>query len=64
MQRNEIGPGESFAALSLLNGISPADYRADALVDIMWLPGEKLRLLMSQDPQLAQQVANLMQGQK
>jgi hypothetical protein len=64
VQRNEIGPGESFAALSLLNGISPADYRADALVDIMWLPGEKLRLLMSQDPQLAQQVANLMQGQK
>jgi len=60
IQRNQIGPGESFAIMSLLNNISPADYIADSLVDIMWLPGAKLKALMVQDPQLAQVVAGLM----
>lgn len=53
------GPGESFAALSLLTHKSPALYVADTPTDIMWLPGDKVRHLMGQDIQLAFVVSQL-----
>jgi NhaP-type Na+/H+ or K+/H+ antiporter len=54
------GPGETFASLSLLNGLSPASYQAESLVEIMWLSNDKLKLLMSKDTDLALIVANLL----
>jgi CRP-like cAMP-binding protein len=58
--RYTLGPGETFASLILLNGLSPATYEAETLTEIMWLPCEKLRILMMQDPQLAIIAAGLL----
>ena len=54
-----LGPGETLGALSLLSGASPCDYIADALVDIIWLQGEKLKPLMNKDRELALAVGQL-----
>lgn len=54
------GPGETFASLSILNGLSPASYQAETIVEIMWLPNDRLKLLMSKDTDLALQVADLL----
>lgn len=60
LQRHIKGPGETFASLTLLNSLSPASYRAETLVEVIWLPNEKLKPLMTQDPDLAIQLAKLM----
>lgn len=54
------GPGETFASLTILNGLSPASYQAETIVEIMWLPNDRLKLLMSKDTDLALQVADLL----
>jgi len=46
--------------LSLLTGLSPANYQAKTLVEIMWLPTEKLKILMKQEPELAFILAKLL----
>lgn len=55
-----LGQGEHFGALSLLTSKSPAHYQADSPVDILWLPGEKLKELMKQDNELAKAISQLM----
>lgn len=59
-QHHKKGPGETFASLSLLNGLSPASYQADSVVEVMWLPNDKLKLLMTQDADLAVEIAKLL----
>ena len=54
-----LGPGETLGALSLLSGASPCDFIADALVDIIWLQGEKLKPLMHKDKELAKALGQL-----
>ncbi|WP_349629460.1 Crp/Fnr family transcriptional regulator [Motilimonas eburnea] len=53
------GPGESFAQLSLLTHKSMSRCVADTPTDVMWLPGDKLKVLMSQDPALADAIGKL-----
>ncbi|NVK36761.1 MAG: cation:proton antiporter [Gammaproteobacteria bacterium] len=55
-----LGQGESFGALSLLTGKSPANLQADSPVDVLWLPGDKLKQLMKQDSELAKAISLLM----
>ncbi|NRB38040.1 MAG: cation:proton antiporter [Pseudomonadales bacterium] len=55
-----LGPGETLGALSLLSGISPSDFIADALVDIIWLQGDKLKPMMAKDKDLAEALGHLM----
>ena len=56
-----LGPGETFATMSLLTGQAPAQYKADSLLNVMWLPGDKIKTLMTQDPKLAAVIAALIQ---
>ena len=55
-----IGPGETFGALSLLSGASPALYEAESLTDVMWISGDKLKPLMAKDIQLAEAISTLL----
>lgn len=55
-----IGPGENFAGLSLLSTSSPANYQAQNTCNIVWLQGEQLKTLMTQDVKLSQAIAKLM----
>ncbi|EID4388441.1 TPA: cation:proton antiporter [Vibrio vulnificus] len=57
--RTTIGPGETFALISLLTGKTNAQYVSDTPTDIMWLPVDKLKLLMNQDPNLTAVVCQL-----
>lgn len=59
-QHQTKGPGETFASLSILNGLSPASYQAESLVEVMWLPNDKLKLLMNKDTDLALRIASLL----
>ncbi len=59
-QQDTKGPGETFASLSLLTGLSPANYQAETLVEIMWLPTDKLKILMKQEPELASILAKIL----
>lgn len=55
-----LGPGEHVTALSLLTGVSPGDYKAMTLVDILWLRSERLKPLMAQDDELAEAISKLL----
>ncbi|WP_163830807.1 cation:proton antiporter [Spartinivicinus ruber] len=55
-----LGPGEHVTALSLLTGVSPGDYKAMTLVDILWLRAERLKPLMVHDEELAEAVSKLL----
>ncbi|MDE1464234.1 cation:proton antiporter [Spartinivicinus poritis] len=55
-----LGPGEHVTALSLLTGVSPGDYRAMTLVDILWLRAERLKPLMAHDEELAEAISKLL----
>ncbi|MCX4027037.1 cation:proton antiporter [Endozoicomonas sp. SM1973] len=55
-----LGPGEHVTALSLLTGVSPGNYRAMTLVDILWLRAERLKPLMAHDEELAEAVSKLL----
>jgi len=59
-QHHKKGPGETFASLSLLNGLSPASYQAETVVEVMWLPNDRLKSLMAQDSELALKIAQLL----
>ncbi len=54
-----LGPGETLGALSLLSGYSPSQFKADAIVDIIWLRGDRLKPIMAQDPDLATALGSL-----
>ncbi len=55
-----LGPGETLGAMSLLSGISPCDMTAIALVNVLWLQGDKLKPLMAQDPGLTEAIGKLL----
>jgi len=55
-----IGPGENFAGLSLLSARSPASFQSRTSCDIVWLQGEQLKVLMTQDADLSRAIAKLM----
>ncbi|RDH44311.1 cation:proton antiporter [Zooshikella ganghwensis] len=59
--RKTLGPGELVGTLSLLSGVSPGDYQAMSLVNMLWLPGEKLKQLMAKDSALAEAIGELLQ---
>ena len=55
-----LGVGEVIGALSLLSGYSSENMRAISLVDVIWLPGEKLKPLLASEPELALSIGKLM----
>ncbi|GAA3925232.1 cyclic nucleotide-binding domain-containing protein [Litoribacillus peritrichatus] len=54
------GPGETIAVLALLSGRSPATYRAESPVEIIWFSVEKMKVLVNKDGDLARALAALM----
>ncbi len=54
------GPGETIAVLVLLSGRSPASYRAESPVEVIWFASDKLKSILNKDGDLARALAGLM----
>ncbi len=52
--------GETLGAISLLSGFSADDVKAISLVDIQWLPGEKVKPILASDPELSLAIGKMM----
>ncbi len=55
-----LGAGETLGAISLLSGFSADNVKAISLVDIQWLPGEKIKPILASDPELSQAIGKMM----
>jgi len=55
-----LGAGETLGAISLLSGFSADNVKAISLVDIQWLPGEKIKPILVSDPELSQAIGKMM----
>ena len=51
-----LGVGETLSAISLLSGFSADNIKATSLVDIIWLPGEKIKPILASEPELSQAI--------
>ncbi len=58
--KNILGAGETLGAISLLSGFSADNIKAISLVDIQWLPGEKIKPILASDPELSQAIGKMM----
>jgi len=58
---NILGVGETLSAISLLSGFSAETITATSLVDIIWLPGEKIKPILASEPELSQAIGKMMQ---
>ncbi len=58
--KNILGSGETLGAISLLSGYSADNIKAISLVDIQWLPGEKIKPILGSDPELSQAIGKMM----
>jgi len=56
-----LGVGETLGAISLLSGFSADSIKATSLVDIIWLPGEKIKPILASEPELSQAIGKMMQ---
>jgi len=56
-----LGVGETLSAISLLSGFSADSIKATSLVDIIWLPGEKIKPILASEPELSQAIGKMMQ---
>ncbi|ALO33477.1 peptidase [Colwellia sp. MT41] len=56
-----LGMGETVSAISLLSGFSADTIKATSLVDIIWLPGEKIKPILATEPELSQAIGKMMQ---
>ena len=54
-----LGVGETLSAMSLLSNMSADTISANSMVDILWLPGEKLKPILAKDPELSQQIGKM-----
>ncbi len=52
--------GETLGAISLLSGFSADDIKAISLVDIQWLPGDKVKPILASDPELSLAIGKMM----
>ncbi len=57
---NILGAGEAVGAITLLSGYCADDMKATSLVDILWLPGDKLKPILAHEPELSQAIGKLM----
>jgi len=55
-----LGAGETLGAISLLSGFSADNVKAISLVDIQWLPGDKIKPILASDPELSQAIGKMM----
>ena len=55
-----LGAGETLGAISLLSGFSADNIKAISLVDILWLPGEKMKPILAREPELSQAIGKMM----
>jgi len=55
-----LGPGETLGSLSLLSGFSQDTIKAVTLVDMLWLPGERIKPLLASELALSQAIGKLM----
>ena len=58
---NVLGVGETLSAISLLSGFSADTITTTSLVDIIWLPGEKIKPILASEPELSQAIGKMMQ---
>ena len=54
------GPGETIGVLALLANQNAIEYVSETPVEIMWLPCEKLKALMADDPDLTRVMCKLL----
>lgn len=54
------GPGETIGVLALLANQNAIEYVSETPVEIMWLPSEKLKALMAEDPKLTREMCKLL----